>query len=842
MNLKFKREKLEWFVTGGGILALAGIIALFLVEDWHNIREREESRLLQQVVVLEADLSRQLRSESLVLNEIAQVWKTLKTTDGGIKQLDRLLASFSAAMGSVRTLAITDSTGTIISTNQEALKGRNFSHREYFFQPQRNPHSRQLFLTPPYLSSLNAYVINLSRALVDEKNNFEGVVLATLDPEDSAIMLRSSQYELDVRVGIYHGNGFPWVMEPKDREIENKEDFSLIKPLVKDSRGVFVEKDHLTHPDELVAMAFVQPEGLFLDNPLVLRISRTLAGMDAPWRSLALNLILFWVVSSLGMIVGLVLYQKRRNFHAWEKSKSEQTLKDQQDELESFFELALDLLCIADFQGRFVKINSAWETALGYSKAQLTGTIFLDLVHPEDLEKTKEVMGVLFQGKSVLGYTNRYKAKDGNYRFIEWFSVPGAGDKIFAAARDVTERHLYEQELVKARQGAEEANRAKSAFLANMSHEIRTPMNGILGLTELALYQDLTPQVKDYLQKIFISAKALLGIINDILDYSKVEAGRLELETIDFDLKEVVRNLQDLFQFRADEKKLGFQFILPPELPPRMVGDPSRLGQILSNLIGNALKFTDQGDVAVEVKILSRDAEKLKLEFSISDTGIGMTVDHMKILFSPFTQADSSITRRFGGTGLGLTISQRLAQLMESSIEVESQLGKGSRFHFVVEMRVASSSKDQPTTFGSSQPGLISEVGNYGHQRKILVVEDNRINQMVAREMLVRTGFQVEVAGNGVEALGLMGIHAFDAVLMDLQMPIMDGLEASRRIRENPQWKDLPVIAMTASVMEDQQELCAQSGMNDVIPKPILPENLKEILLKNLLPVNRVER
>ncbi|UTW51026.1 PAS-domain containing protein [bacterium SCSIO 12827] len=401
---------------------------------------------------------------------------------------------------------------------------------------------------------------------------------------------------------------------------------------------------------------------------------------------------------------------------------------------------------------------------------------------------------------------------------------------------DVTQQKRAERALLEAKLVAEEANEAKSAFLANMSHEIRTPLNAIVGLTGLALQTKLTEQQEDYLTKVDMSSHALLGLINDILDFSKIEAGKLEIETVPFNLDDVIQNLSAMTSARAGAKPLEIRFHIDPDVPKNLKGDPLRLGQILINLTANAIKFTESGSVVVKVlrepAPLTGIAEKQMLRFEVTDTGIGMSQDQINKLFQPFTQADISTTRQFGGTGLGLAISHSLVTMMGGKIGVESAEGKGSTFWFTVEVtalaaapRADTRSTHHPLPADSISRTLAQIVG-----MRILVVEDNEINQQVAQEILGHAGVVAEIAGNGQVAVEMVSATPYDAVLMDLQMPVMDGYKATRIIRAEPRHKDLPIIAMTAHAMSSERDKCLATGMNDHLTKPIDPNRLYTVL------------
>ena len=511
------------------------------------------------------------------------------------------------------------------------------------------------------------------------------------------------------------------------------------------------------------------------------------------------------------------------------RKRDEQALEESREQLS----LALEAANLGYWdwrpQDNELHTSDIFLTMLGYAHDAFPQTFerWAHLIHPKDLKPTMDTLQPFLDGDDGFYRSeHRVQAVDGKWRWILDVGQVVERDSKGKAVRflgvhiDITEKKYTEQKLIEAQEQAQAASEAKSDFLANMSHEIRTPMNAIIGMSKLALGTALNSEQENYISKAHFSAELLLGIINDILDFSKIEAGKLDMEVIDFPLQPVFENLDNLIGLKAGEKGLKFEINIADDVPGSLKGDPLRLGQVLINLANNAVKFTSKGGVFVSVDLIKRQGDQVRLHFCVADTGIGMTPDQIDTLFQSFSQADSSTTRLYGGTGLGLSISKNLINLMGGTIQVESEPGEGSSFHFILKMETGEA------VYLPADKTEKEDAAARLQNARILLVEDNILNQELAKILLVRQGMVVTVAGNGLEALKIMQSETFDCVLMDIQMPVMDGYTASREIRRQPQYKDLPIIALTANVMSGDRQKTIDAGMDEHIGKPFKEEEM----------------
>lgn len=812
--------------------------------------------------------------------------------------------------------------------------------------------------------------ISLSAIMLEEK--WSMVVIAHDITERKNAQEKLQRERLLLRTLI---DNLPVVIYAKDEKarktIANRLDVEIIG--AKDESEIIGKDDFDLFPKELAEKFYADDMTVIKEGKPV--INREEIVIEKSGRQRLLLTTKIPLKDQSGKIIGLVGF----GVDFTERKRAEEMVLRERILLRTVIDHIPNTVYVKDREGRKTLANLAELRIMGCkSEEEAIGKTDFDIYPREIAEKFYEDdMAVIIHGKQVLNREEIIIDSEGNRKWWLTSKLPLRDEKgniigLVGIGQDITERKRAEEEIRKAKEAAEAANRAKSEFLANMSHEIRTPMNGIIGMTGLLLETPLTPEQRDYAETIRNSSEALLTILNDILDFSKVEAGKLELEELDFSLHSVLEDTSDLMAFKAQEKGLEFICIIEPNVPQWLKGDPGRLRQIIINLVGNGIKFTNKGEVSIHVSKLKQEEDVATLLFEVADTGIGIPEDKIPMLFQPFSQVDSSTTRRFGGTGLGLSISKRLVEMMGGKIGVKSVLGKGSTFWFTAQFKVLK----EPVVNGQPAIDILNGkkilvvddnrtnrnllsilLGNWGciheevpsgevaliklkeavengqpfqvalldmnmpemsgedlgkiiksdpmlsktelimltsvnmrgdlerlrkigfagyltkpirqvhllqmlagiftpqlltqsrqtshaestlththtrkHRFRILLAEDNITNQKVALKMLEKLGYHADAVANGFEAIKALTDIPYDLVLMDCQMPEMDGYEATRYIR-SPQSPvrnhKIPIIAMTAHAMEGDREKCLLAGMNDYIPKPVTLKDLERIL------------
>ncbi|HYR91714.1 MAG TPA: response regulator [Terriglobia bacterium] len=548
-------------------------------------------------------------------------------------------------------------------------------------------------------------------------------------------------------------------------------------------------------------------------------------------------------ISSLGvagitvvtfMVLGLVLLtslaDRRFSVQASELESSEQSYR-------RIIEAALDAFVGMDSNGLIMDWNPQAEGIFGWSSLEAIGQDLAQTIIPDRYRNAhrKGLRQFLASGEGRM--LNRRTEVTGLHRDGHEFPIEltisairrGDSHRFAAFIRDVTDQKRIEHEREKAKEAAEAANRAKSEFLANMSHEIRTPLNGVLGMTDLALETELTAEQREYLETVKLSADSLLSVINDILDFSKIEAGKVDFDLDDFNLRDTLEATLKTVALRADEKGLELLCEMAPDVPEMLRGDCSRLRQVVLNLVGNAIKFTDEGEVALSVQVQSRNDDNLILQFTVSDTGIGIPLEKQKLIFQPFSQADTSTTRKYGGTGLGLTISIRLVEMMGGTMWVESEVGAGSRFHFTAPLE---RSKRQIETATIARPEILRNV-------KVLVVDDNRTNRRILEGMLNRWHMDVTAADDVEEALEQLSSarnkeEPYALILADMHLPNVDGFAFIERIRQRAELTSAIIMMLTSAGHLGDAERCRKLGVAAYLLKPIRQSELREAIAQAL--------
>jgi PAS domain S-box-containing protein len=514
-----------------------------------------------------------------------------------------------------------------------------------------------------------------------------------------------------------------------------------------------------------------------------------------------------------------------------------EALKIRAEELGILLSTIPALVYFKDTELRYILVNKAFERFVNLPFFGIKGKKVQDLIHNYDAQQYSEMEREVVDLGLPLYNIEEVIYKDKQETWLNTNLAPYRDNQgeiigLVGISWDITSRKIYERELERAKELAEEGTRAKSEFLANMSHEIRTPMNGIIGMAEILKQAQLQPQEKENLDILVSSTRSLLSLVNDILDISKIEAGKVELEVEDFDIRHILKEIENIMFIRADEKSLDYKTFISPDVPRVICGDPSRLKQIILNLVNNAVKFTKKGFVHVYVSVAEENREEVRMMIKVIDSGIGISEEGRKNLFQLFSQVDTSTTKNYGGTGLGLSIAKRLVMLMQGDIGLESEVDTGSTFWFTAVFSKSPLTAPSANAINTEKEYDIQPAGKI---LNILLAEDNEINQKIIQYSLTNAGHRVDIAANGREAVDMYKTGNYDLILMDVQMPVLDGYEVTAHIRNaekknKGQKPGIPIIALTANAMKGDREKCLEAGMDEYLSKPFTPNDLLRVI------------
>ena len=966
-----RRQWIEWLFLLLGLLLVAAALAYAHLAEAARHEAAERERLSVLTALLAKNIEVDLAATNLVLGGVIRDYLGDGAAAGSAQALPRRLTALVDAMPGVRTMLVIDAKGKPIATNIAELADQDFSRRSYFQTARDAPDARMLYISAPFHSFKGDLVITASRMVQDQQGRFAGVVVATLDPEYFTAKFRTAMYAPDVWAVVLHGDGRQFLNYPARAANGGKVDLpgSFLRRF-RDSgyqAGVLsgVEIAGAATP-RIMAMATIAPPALHMDRAIIIGLSREEAAIAAPLRRQALAYVLCFATLALAGASLLFWSQRRRRqqaaWHAEQEMERQamQAVSDSETRFRTLIEDAPVAIAILR-HGRFIYSNPRYRRLHGYSfeddlnglpwsamisaqsqAALATNEALIEADSPS--EQVFEAIGMGKQGLPVPVFktTTRVMLKDGPATLI--------------FAQDISAQKQAEEAMLLARDAAEAANRSKAEFLANMSHEIRSPLNAILGMAWLLERGKLDREGLEMTRKIRAAGQSLLGIINDVLDVSKIEAGHMSIEQAPFRLAEVIEKIAASMGVAAHDKPIAVRIGPLPDGVDQVLGDALRLEQVLVNLTSNAIKFTAQGTVELSSALESRDGDAAVLRFSVRDTGIGIAPEVQESIFSAFAQADTSTTRRFGGTGLGLTICRQLVRLMGGSLHLQSRQGQGSEFSFTVPLQLLPaatlSSPDMQALHAlladanadareavaavaqglgwrvhavsdgraaldyalacaeDARPGVVllaarmPELDGEATARalreylppqdcpvvilaaggvpatrparrdtdpadpadailnepvtasslynatmearqqraraagldatlvpleervlagvRVLVVDDSEINRDVVKHILCDQGAVPSFACDGRQALDWLLAHPADVdiVLMDVQMPVMDGLQATRALRQLPQFQDLPVVALTAGAFQTQRTAALEAGVNHFISKP----------------------
>ncbi|MBK6999694.1 MAG: response regulator [Rhodoferax sp.] len=847
----------EWLLLGATLLVSALTIAYFFHAMRVEIDKREHERLSTQARVMHDLLAGQIDTINRTLIGIRDEWPLWHAEVDGVAHAKRQLKIFEDAMPYVRTLLILDAQGNTLAANHEQLMGKNFRERDYFQTVAKNPNIDTLYLGPPFKSALGVFGMNLVRMLPGANGEFAGIVSATLDPEGITHVLDSVRYAPDIWTALAHGDGKLFLMVPARDALLGTD---LAKPGSLFSRhrdsgqlaSVMTDTVMLTGEKRILAMHTLQPPALKMNKPLVIGISRDLGAMYAKWYQEAALVGGIYALFMAITVYGLFLTQRQRRRAQTAAAVAHDALAASEHFMHALIDIIPGMVGYWSAELRCGFSNRAYQEWFGKSPEMMRGIHIQELMGEVLFKKNESLIRAALRGEYQRFERTLTKA-DGSTGYTWAHYIPDkVDDKVrgfFVMVSDITElkqaqfdlERLNTQLTLRSAE-AEAASRAKSSFVANMSHEIRTPMNAVLGLLQLLQLTKLDVRQLDYVQKAQGAAQALLAILNDILDYSKVEAGKLELDDAPLHLDKLLRNLSVVLSSTLQRRQVEVLFQIDPGIARTLRGDGMRLQQVLLNLAGNAIKFTEHGEVVIALNLLEvapksdpNGPNTQRIEFSVRDTGIGIPADRLAAVFQGFTQAETSTSRRYGGTGLGLAISQRLVRLMGGELAVESTPGKGSRFHFAIDF-----CRDDESGVFEHQAAKSATSHVLPHVLRLLIVDDNPTACEVLAAVAKSFGWQADVATSGLQAIERLreveaaGQPPFDVICVDWIMPGMDGWETIAHIRTDHAGHLPAILMITAHGREliTQQSAEQSQALDGLLTKPITPSMLFDAVMQ----------
>ena len=854
----------------GGVLLLnlfvIGLLGLWQYQSWQLTRARAYTATENLTATLEHDILDNIGMIDISLLALAQE-KAHQQNDGhfDIAPFKRYFEQIQRRIPELYAMRVTDASGRIVAAsdmNLDNVIGRDLSSRSYFNKAREDPQAGLIISDPLIGASSHQWTLIFARRVNRPDGEFDGIVYGAMIlgrylgmfsgvdlGSQGVVALRDGKLDLIVRQ--------PSVVQPDSAPERLKAPPSLRQMVEAGLKQGFYENESLV--DGVHRVLFFRKIG---DFPLYVIVGMGKDELFAGWWRDLYRVIGVAAAFALASLLVAQQYYRSWCYQVETRERTQEAnsqlqaslaaLRERDEDLRATQEVARLGIYSHDYGTDHFSGSDDLRAIFGVEPGgPLSVERWLAMVHPDDRERMSSVID---RNSDTVQFTEQYRILRPSDGQTVWLQVVGKIERdesgvpvrVRGAVQDITQRREAElalqqlneeledrvqhrtaqleavnQDLIRARDVADSAARAKADFLANMSHEIRTPMNAVIGFAHLALATELTARQRDYVDKIMAAARSLLRLINDVLDFSKIDAGKLSLEEVPFPIDGMIAEVIDLLALQVAEKQLEMRVVKAPDVPAFLVGDPSRLHQILLNLMSNAVKFTEAGTVKLSVEVLAASGSQVRLRFEVADSGIGLSEDQQQRLFTPFDQADSSITRRYGGTGLGLAIARRLVELMGGEIGVDSALGQGARFWFTSTFGVAGKDLLPATAPTPEADRIRKQLAG----ARVLVVEDNEINRMVTKDMLEHVGVVADFAENGVEGVrAVLERGPFDGVLMDVQMPRMDGYTATRLIRANPAFTGLPIIALTANAMAGDRDAALQAGMNDYIAKPVDPD------------------